>query len=62
MADIDPLLVERWRYLRQMLIGQLAMFETGALTLRSNNADIAPAAIADLRDSIAGFDALIEAR
>lgn len=51
--------VQRWRDLREMLIQQLDMFESGALTLRSNGVDISPSAIADLRRSILEFDALI---
>lgn len=51
--------VQRWRDLRTMLIQQLDMFETGALTLRSNGVNISAGAIADLRRSILEFDALI---
>jgi hypothetical protein len=52
-------IVQRWRDLREMLIQQLEMFESGALTLRSNDVNISPAAIADLKRSILEFDALI---
>jgi hypothetical protein len=52
-------IAQRWRDLRGMLIQQLEMFESGALTLRSNGVDISPAAIADLRRSILEFDAFI---
>jgi len=55
-------IVRRWRDLREMLIRQLEMFESGALTLRSNNVDISPPAIADLKRSILEFDALISGR
>lgn len=51
--------VQRWRDLRAMLVQQLEMFESGALTLRSNGVNIAPGAIADLRHKILEFDALI---
>ena len=51
--------VQRWRDLRTMLIQQLDMFETGALTLRSNGVNISAEAMADLRRSILEFDALI---
>ena len=51
--------VKRWRDLRTMLIQQLDMFETGALTLRSNGVNISEAAITDLKRSILEFDALI---
>jgi hypothetical protein len=56
---VQPDVLRRWRDLREMLTRQLGMFETGAITLRSNGVDIAPAAMADLQDSIAQFDALI---
>jgi len=52
-------IIGRWRDLRELLIQQLEMFESGALTLRSNNVNISPAAIADLKRSILEFDALI---
>ena len=52
-------IVQRWRDLREMLIQQLEMFESGALTLRSNNVNVSPVAIADLKRSILEFDALI---
>lgn len=42
-----------------MLIQQLDMFETGALTLRSNGVNISAEAVGDLRRSILEFDALI---
>jgi len=42
-----------------MLIQQLDMFETGALTLRSNGVNISADAIGDLKRSILEFDALI---
>ena len=53
--------VQRWRDLRTRLIQQLDMFETGALTLRSNGVNISEDAIADLRRSISEFDDLIAA-
>lgn len=52
-------IVQRWCELRQMLIGQLDMFEAGVLTLRSNDVDVSEAAISDLKRSIVEFDALI---
>ena len=51
--------IQRWRDLRTMLINQLDMFETGALTLRSNGVNISAEAITDLKRSILEFDALI---
>jgi hypothetical protein len=51
--------VQRWRDLRILLTQQLDMFESGALTLRSNGVNISDDAIADLRRSIREFDALI---
>jgi hypothetical protein len=52
-------IVQRWHDLREMLIQQLDMFETGALTLRSNGVNVSAPAIADLKHSILEFDALI---
>lgn len=51
--------VQRWRDLRTMLIQQLEMFETGALTLRSSGVNVSAEAIADLKRSILEFDELI---
>jgi hypothetical protein len=51
--------VQRWRDLREKLIHQLDMFETGAQTLRSNGMNISEDAIAELRLTISEFDALI---
>lgn len=51
--------VQRWRDLRQMLIHQLEMFESGALTLRTDQVDVSPGAISDLKREILAFDALI---
>ena len=59
MSENRDQVVQRWRDLREMLIQQLDMFETGALSLQSNGVDISPAAIGDLRRSILEFDALI---
>lgn len=42
-----------------MLIRQLEMFETGALTLRSDGVNISAEAIRDLKRNILEFDALI---
>ena len=61
-SETHEQLVQRWRDLREMLIRQLSMFETGGLTLRSNDTNVSEAAIADLRRSILEFDALISSR
>src|SRR5207249_566023 len=58
-AEPREQLVRRWRDLRAMMIQQLEMFETGGLTLRSNEGNISDAAIADLKRHILEFDALI---
>lgn len=58
----QPQLLKRWCDLREMLIRQLDMFETGALTLRSDNVNVSEAAISDLKSSILDFDALISGR
>jgi hypothetical protein len=55
----DPIIVQRWRDLRQMLIGQLDMFDSGAISLRSNSVDVSAEAIANLKREIFAFDALI---
>lgn len=52
-------IVQRWRDLRKMLIAQLEMFESGALTLKMDQTDISSHAIADLKKSIDNFDTLI---
>jgi len=57
--ETEAEVIQRWRDLRTLLIEQLDMFETGALTLRSNGVNISQSAIADLRRSILEFDALI---
>ncbi|MFC3069347.1 hypothetical protein [Phenylobacterium soli] len=51
--------VQRWHDLREMMIQQLDMFESGALILRSNGVNTSAEAMADLRRSILEFDALI---
>jgi hypothetical protein len=58
-SETPEQLVQRWRDLREMLIRQLDMFETGGLTLHANNRNISGAAIADLKHSILEFDAMI---
>lgn len=49
----------RWRYLRDLLIEQLARFESGVLQLHSNDENVSPAAIAKLKQHILDFDELI---
>jgi hypothetical protein len=51
--------IRRWRDLREMLIRQLDLFESGGLTLHANNENVSASAIADLKTSILEFDALI---
>jgi hypothetical protein len=53
--------VQRWRDLREMLLGQLAMFENGRLSLHSNDMDVAPLRVDELRREIREFDRLIAA-
>jgi hypothetical protein len=57
--ETDPEFVRRWRGLREMLIQQLDMFESGRLSLTADSVDISGKAIADLKRSILDFDALI---
>ena len=54
-----PPVVQRWRELREMLIAQLEMFESGRLTLRTAGVDVSPDAISALQRDILKFDALI---
>jgi hypothetical protein len=58
-SETPEQIVQRWRTLREMLIRQLDMFQTGGLTLHSNNSDVSSSAIADLKTSILEFDSLI---
>jgi hypothetical protein len=55
----DPVVVRRWRELRQMLIIQLEMFDGGGLTLKSGGVDVSADAMASLKREIFAFDALI---
>jgi len=59
VARTPEQVVQRWRDLREMLIRQLDMFESGGLTLRSNDINVSSAAIRDLKRDILEFDALI---
>lgn len=52
-------LTARWRVLRQMMIEQLEMFQSGALTLRTAGVNVSEEAIADLKRKIHEFDVLI---
>jgi hypothetical protein len=58
---VRPLLVERWIYLRMLLLQQLEAFETGALQLRSGEADLSAPAMEKLKAEIRDFDVLIAA-
>ena len=55
----DPVVVQRWRQLRKMLILQLEMFDRGSLSLKSSGVDISADAIKNLEREIFDFDALI---
>jgi hypothetical protein len=55
----DPIVVQRWRELRGMLIDQLEMFESGRLTLKTADVDVSGGAVSALRREILEFDALI---
>ena len=50
---------ERWRYLRDLLIDQLARFESGALQMHSSDANVSAAAITGLKRQILDFDEMI---
>ena len=55
----DPVIVERWRQLRQMLILQLEMFDQGSLSLKSAGVDVSADAIKNLEREIFDFNSLI---
>ena len=55
----DPFVVQRWRDLREMMVAQLEMFESGRLTLKTAGVDVSPDAISGLKRDILEFDALI---
>jgi hypothetical protein len=57
--SVDPIVAQRWRSLRELLIQQLEMFETGRLTLHTGGVDVSDDAISTLRREILEFDALI---
>jgi hypothetical protein len=50
---------QRWCYLRDLLIEQLARFETGALQMHSDELNISANAIKKLKRNILDFDELI---
>jgi hypothetical protein len=51
--------VQRWRYLRDLLIEQLGRFESGAMKMHSDNVDVSANAITKLKQNIDDFDTLI---
>ncbi len=55
----DPVVVHRWRVLRQLLIDQLTMFESGRLTLTSGGVEVSAQAIERIKREIDDFDSLI---
>jgi hypothetical protein len=50
---------ERWQYLRDLLINQLARFESGALQMHSSDVNVSAGAIRTLKQHIIDFDELI---
>lgn len=52
-------IVTRWRYLRQLLIEQLAKFESGELKIHSGAENVSVGAIERLKREIEDFDGLI---
>ncbi|MGH6955390.1 MAG: hypothetical protein ACREEW_01845 [Caulobacteraceae bacterium] len=52
-------IVTRWRYLRQLLIEQLANFESGHMTIHEGAEDVSKRAIERLKREIDDFDGLI---
>lgn len=53
-------ITSRWRYLRQLLIEQLAKFESGALEMHSGAENVSEGAIDRLKREIEDFDGLIK--
>jgi len=51
--------VQRWRYLRDLLIEQLGRFESGAMKMHSDSVDVSAGAITKLKQNIIDFDTLI---
>ena len=52
-------IVTRWRYLRQLLIEQLAKFESGELKIHAGAENVSEGAIERLKREIEDFDGLI---
>ena len=52
-------IVTRWRYLRQLLIEQLAKFESGHLQIHEGAKNVSEGAIERLKREIEDFDGLI---
>ena len=52
-------IVTRWRYLRALLIEQLAKFESGELKIHSGAENVSEGAIEHLKREIEDFDGLI---
>ena len=51
--------VQRWRYLRDLLIDQLSRFESGVMKIHSDDTDVSAGAIVKLKQNIIDFDTLI---
>ncbi len=52
-------IIERWTYLRDLLLQQLERFETGGLHMHADSVDVSEGAIAKLKKDILDFDVLI---
>ena len=57
--ETEAEIAERWRYLRQLLIEQLAKFESGKLQIHSGEDNVSAGAIERLKREIEDFDGLI---
>ena len=57
--ETDAEIAARWRYLRQLLIEQLAKFESGTLQIHSGEDNVSAGAIERLKREIEDFDGLI---
>ena len=57
--ETEAEIAARWRYLRQLLIEQLAKFESGKLQIHAGEDNVSAGAIERLKREIEDFDGLI---
>ena len=59
VMETEAEIAARWRYLRQLLIEQLAKFESGNLQIHSGEDNVSAGASERLKREIEDFDGLI---